>query len=161
VSESNWNDLYANAIGGSLSNFVNNSETKETVINQDSFLTAKSELKSNQQPSAYFLIYVKADDQTLYEEKSTLTVDLTKLLASDQENLKNQIVNIRLKQLYRECVESLRKSNQLIAEANLTSANPINDQNNQTCIEHAKTFKDSTYESFKASFDLISTSKDG
>ncbi len=112
-------------------------------------------MKASQQPSAYFLVYVRADDETLYQEKATLDADLAKLLAGDQDNLNNQIANIRLKQLYRECVETLRRSNQQIAEANLTAPNPISEQNNQTCIEHAKTFKESTLDSFKASFAII------
>ena len=54
VSESNWEDLYANAVGGGFLN-----------TESDTF-DNKPKSKSGQ-PSAYFLVYVKADEESLYQ----------------------------------------------------------------------------------------------
>lgn len=56
VSESNWDDLYENAVGGNLS------KTTSSITDDKNKLNDKM-------PSAYFLIYVKDDDATLYQGK--------------------------------------------------------------------------------------------
>lgn len=155
VTESNWDDLYSNAIGG---NSVYKNEKLEAKAN---FSEIKTEIGIGKvsQPSAYFLIYVKADDESLYEEKNLIYPDLQRIIEDDHEHLKTQIINLRLKKLYRECVETLKKSNTLILEANQNSNNPVNDQNNQTCIEHAKAFKESIIDCFTMCFAKITSNK--
>jgi ubiquitin carboxyl-terminal hydrolase 25 len=145
VSESNWDDLYENAVGGNL--LLNETHTPKT----------------DKMPSAYFLIYVKDDESNLYQENIQLDNDLIKLINDDQETLQNQLQNLKLKQLLRELLEKLRKSNFLINESlekvsinnnnsNKTVSQSL-EQNNQTCNEHAKAFNESTYEAITASFD--------
>jgi len=72
VSESNWEDLYENAVGGNCSG--NNATISSSKTSNDSLdLTKKTEIilkgsSSNEKmPSAYFLIYVKDDDPNLYQ----------------------------------------------------------------------------------------------
>lgn len=149
VCESNWEDLYENAVGG---NYSTNSTTTATsscsnkASNDSLDFTKKTEslIKSNlsneKMPSAYFLIYVKDDDPTLYQgqlakqnqlknfqlnifnflflisEANHFDVDLIKLINDDQEMLDNQLHNLKLKSLLRETLEKLRKSNFLINE---------------------------------------------
>lgn len=147
VSESNWDDLYENAVGGNL--LLNETHTPKT----------------DKMPSAYFLIYVKDDESNLYQENIQLDNDLIKLINDDQETLQNQLQNLKLKQLLRELLEKLRKSNFLINESlekvsinnnnsNKTVSQSL-EQNNQTCNEHAKAFNESTYEAITASFDKL------
>lgn len=71
---------------------------------------------------------------------------------------------MKLKQLLREILEKLRKSNFLINESlekvsiNNNSNKTISqslEQNNQTCNEHAKAFNESTYEAITASFEKL------
>lgn len=107
VVETNWEDLYENAVG---TNIINSDSGQETYHS--------NEQGKSSQPSAYFLVYTKSDDESLYSETKEIAPDLVNLIDEDQEKLKDQVFNLRLKQLYRECVEILRKSNALISELN-------------------------------------------
>lgn len=166
MSESNWDNLYQNAIGG-MTNSSNQSEPETTTKLTDlSGLpneqpNRQTSSKPGSQPSAYFLIYVKADeDETLYStEQNYQMADLKKFIEDDYENLKKQVYNLRLKKLQRDCIDTLKKSNSLIEQANLTSPNPITDQNNQTCLEHVKAFKESIIDCFTRSFERISSNQ--
>lgn len=142
VSESNWDDLYENAVGGNLS------KTTSSITDDKNKLNDKM-------PSAYFLIYVKDDDATLYQESNQIDIDLIKLINDDHEALQNQLHNLKLKQLLRDTLEKLRKSNLAINEALEKESTQILEQNNQTCNEHAKAFSESTYEALSAVFDRI------
>lgn len=166
MSESNWDNLYQNAIGG-MTNSSNQSEPEATTKPTDlSGLpneqpNRQTPSKPGSQPSAYFLIYVKAEDETLYWEQNNQMSDrdLIKFIEDDYENLKKQVYNLRLKKLQRDCIDTLKKSNSLIEQANLTSPNPITDQNNQTCLEHVKAFKESIIDCFTRSFERISSNQ--
>ena len=61
VSESNWDDLYANAVGGHQ-----NKESEKNNELADSNLEVTKSVKERT-PSAYFLVYVKAEDPSLYQ----------------------------------------------------------------------------------------------
>lgn len=63
VCETTWEDVYANSIGGGLN---------QKNLNQLNDLNDLSKTKSrsdDRTPSAYFLIYTKADDLALYQGK--------------------------------------------------------------------------------------------
>jgi hypothetical protein len=97
VSESSWDDLYSNAVGG-LSNAS----------------TIQQALGSDKTPSAYFLIYTNANESAnLYQEElsNELGDDMLKLLKADEDILENQTRNLQLKQVLRELNENVRKSN--------------------------------------------------
>lgn len=99
VSESTWDDLYANAVGG-LSH-------TSTSIQQALGGVDKT-------PSAYFLIYTNANESVnLYQEElsNELADDLHKLLKADEDLLEKQVSNVQLKQVLRELNEMVRKSN--------------------------------------------------
>ncbi len=155
VTESNWDNLYQNAIGDTSGKGLASKVTEATPERPIDLSEVREQSKHS--PSAYFLIYVKAEDENLYQENSQLTDrDLVTFIEDDYESLKKQIFNTRLKKLHKDCLEMLKSSNGLINEANQTSANPITDQNNQTCIEHVKAFKDSIIDCFSRSFEKIS-----
>ncbi len=77
MSESHWDNLYANAIGGSFSSKSNDHATHIQAESQknsnsngnDAEKIDEKDPSKSSQPSAYFLIYVKADDFNLYEGK--------------------------------------------------------------------------------------------
>jgi hypothetical protein len=105
VSESTWEDLYANAVGRSNSNTSDNNKSSDST------------------PSAYFLIYSKAEDVDLYRENDLLMGnDLQRMLDGDKELLDNQLYSLKLKRILKETNEEIKKSNQLISasiESNL------------------------------------------
>lgn len=51
------------------------------------------------------------------KENNELDADLVKLLKEDQETLENQLNNYRLKQIYRDSLEHMKKSSSLINAA--------------------------------------------
>ena len=58
VSESNWEDLYANAVGGS--------QNKESE-NEADLSSETNKRTSDRTPSAYFLVYVKSEESVLHQ----------------------------------------------------------------------------------------------
>jgi hypothetical protein len=70
-------------------------------------------------PSAYFLIYKKANDEQESQptEPEELASDLLKYLSHDQEVLENQSNSLKLKAILKDLDEKLKKSNQLIANS--------------------------------------------
>ncbi len=124
VCESTWDDLYANAVGGRSTKVSN--DAASTKIGDQNDITNLNESnrtsnKANERtPSAYFLIYTKAEDTNLYRENNLLDKDLNKYINEDQEALENQLSTLKLKQLLREANENLKKSNYLITSSNLS-----------------------------------------
>ena len=135
VCESNWDDLYVNAVGGVT--------------------------------SAYFLIYVNANDEYLYQgiqnliiqfklgchalfylDADDLSKDLKCLIDDDQNLLNIQLTQLKLKQTLKILQERLKKQPQVPVVSN---------EIHQTCIEHARAFNESTMESFQASFEKLLT----
>lgn len=70
VSESNWDDLYENAVGGNYSNKLN-------IDNTDQIKTIETTKNNNKMPSAYFLIYVKDDDPSLNQGLYNVKIKLS------------------------------------------------------------------------------------
>jgi hypothetical protein len=137
VSESNWDDLYANAVGGGMATTTANKNTESSNnnnenikndsvnyqknnINIGSNLNNISKSISNDR-SAYFLVYTNGDDSNLYQENHDLDADLVKLLEDDQEALENQLNSFKLKQILREMNENLKKSNLSLITAGVPS----------------------------------------
>jgi ubiquitin carboxyl-terminal hydrolase 25/28 len=135
VSESNWDDLYANAVGGGITTTSSNknidSTNNENIKNENvnyqknninigSNLNNMSKSISNDR-SAYFLVYTSGDDSNLYQEYHDLDADLVKLLEDDQEALENQLNTFKLKQILKEMNENLKRSNLSLANAGVTS----------------------------------------
>jgi hypothetical protein len=107
VSESTWDDLYSNAVGGLATTSPSSAATAQSVQQASGGAGDKT-------PSAYFLIYTNANESAnLYQEELTneLADDLLKLLKADQDILENQVNNAQLKHVWRELNESVRKSN--------------------------------------------------
>ena len=126
VCESTWDDLYANAVGGKVTKNSNDTVSTNTTVDQTDPTnineSIKSSTKANERtPSAYFLIYTKAEDTNLYKENNILEKDLIKYINEDQEALDNQLNSLKLKQLLREANENLKKSNYLITSSNLSN----------------------------------------
>jgi hypothetical protein len=136
VSESNWDDLYANAVGGGLATTLttnkntdssNNENIKNENVNyQKNNINISSNLNNisksiSNDRSAYFLVYTSEEDSNLYQENNDLDADLVKLLENDQESLENQLNSFKLKHILREMNENLKKSNLLLANAGVPS----------------------------------------
>jgi TolA-binding protein len=176
VCETSWDDLFANAVGGANLAGTGNGNSctidsnasslrqlnteQDTSSNSCDSKSTTSRIINDRTPSAYFLIYAKAEEAKLYQEANELDEDLEQLLIEDNEILENQLNQIKLKYILRECVEKLKKSNSeiTILSQNNSGTNTTN-ENNQTCIEHAKAFADSTFETFVASYDKILPNK--
>jgi hypothetical protein len=124
VCESTWDDLYANAVGGKSTKISNDAASEKNGEQNDITNVNESNRTSNKAnertPSAYFLIYTKAEDPNLYRENNLLDKDLNKYINEDQEALENQLNTLKLKQLLREANENLKKSNYLISSSNLS-----------------------------------------
>jgi hypothetical protein len=167
VCESTWEDLYANAVGGKSKQQQQQSKQVDRILvspgsqTNEADLMNKTSSKTNERtPSAYFLIYTKADDTNLYKENNHLDRDLLKYINEDQEALENQLNTLKLKQLLRETNENLKRSNLAISAAGQTTSSAASaEQNNQTCTEHAKAFCDSTLESLTNCIDTILSKK--
>ena len=130
VLESTWDDLYENAVGGGSCKASTDpnakGEHKSNLFNttgesMDSDAKQQQSTRPNERtPSAYFLIYTKADDPNLYNENYELSSDLIKFLNDDQKALDETLYNLRLKQLLRETNETLKKSNLALQAANIS-----------------------------------------
>ncbi|CAF0707342.1 unnamed protein product [Brachionus calyciflorus] len=162
VSETTWDDVYANSIGGSSQtnsnqlNDLNHSKTSDSTpskLSNENDLN-KFKIKSNDRiPSAYFLIYTKADDSSLHEETNELSQDIQEFLKYDLASIQTKMNKLKYKKILEDSNEILKKTNDLVNQNKL-----FNEGNNQTCMEHAKAFHDSTLEALSASYDKITVS---
>lgn len=69
VSETTWDDLYANSVGGTTTNNQTLPSDKSDANQPPNIndLSSNRPKQNDRIPSAYFLIYTRQEDSTLYE----------------------------------------------------------------------------------------------
>lgn len=130
VCETSWEDVYANSIGGLNQNNLNQPNDLNDLSNTKTRTAERI-------PSAYFLIYTKADDSTLYQgifygnfylilkfnlflinfsETKQLDADIEEFLKNDCLMLENKLNKLKYKRILDDLLEILNKTNEQIAQ---------------------------------------------
>jgi hypothetical protein len=153
VTETTWENLYANAAGAHNNNSSDDSSHQQQVSSAYFLVYKRDEGEENAVSSTSPTTSVEAKDSELIGAAD----DLQKLLAEDQEVLEGQVSRVKLRLLLRDSAERVKKSSLQLANLNDSAAAVTYnfDQSNQTCMEHAKAFSDTTLHALASSYDQL------